>query len=448
MHDNSSSSQEPSKPPSTQSATPATSKPSALSNQQPQPHVGARLPPMALQGTIPPQWYQMPYSGYAYMPQMYTPPPPAPYPQQLAHPQQHEHQHRLPLQQQQQHQPAHAHMHQHPHPYPPIPPHPYPVAEYGVPSSSHNHPTYRMYPHPFYAPPGSYYYPQPGFGPTQDAQRFSDSFLPPPQQPPPQQQHSQSHSSHAHDQKSHHSTPSSVTPVQPPSPSAAHATASRAANGKRQSMSHSSAEPPLSPSHIPLQYPGPLGPMSVPGTPVPGLAMHPMGAPYYAIPAYATPPGIPSPYGNNQSMRFVLSVPSRRTHRKRTKTGCLTCRQRRIKCDEGRPVCSNCTRSHRKCLGYVSLNKPAGLQHDQTAKYESSDDQEGGPLKPSSSPEDTDMESSNPREIASKSIDTPTKQNAAVPVSALVDSDAGSHSELRSLGKTKTDTCDSVTTVH
>ncbi len=38
--------------------------------------------------------------------------------------------------------------------------------------------------------------------------------------------------------------------------------------------------------------------------------------------------------------------------RKRTKTGCLTCRRRRIKCGEERPVCRNCVKSKRSCEGY------------------------------------------------------------------------------------------------
>ncbi|KAF4626152.1 hypothetical protein G7Y89_g12008 [Cudoniella acicularis] len=38
--------------------------------------------------------------------------------------------------------------------------------------------------------------------------------------------------------------------------------------------------------------------------------------------------------------------------RKRTKTGCLTCRKRRIKCGEERPTCHNCTKSKRLCEGY------------------------------------------------------------------------------------------------
>ncbi|KAK9449912.1 fungal-specific transcription factor domain-containing protein [Limtongia smithiae] len=39
--------------------------------------------------------------------------------------------------------------------------------------------------------------------------------------------------------------------------------------------------------------------------------------------------------------------------RRRTRTGCMTCRKRRIKCDENKPKCSNCIKSRRTCEGYV-----------------------------------------------------------------------------------------------
>ncbi|KAK2612581.1 hypothetical protein QQS21_001352 [Conoideocrella luteorostrata] len=39
--------------------------------------------------------------------------------------------------------------------------------------------------------------------------------------------------------------------------------------------------------------------------------------------------------------------------KKRTKTGCLTCRKRRIKCDETKPRCKNCIKSKRPCEGYT-----------------------------------------------------------------------------------------------
>ncbi|KAK9479535.1 hypothetical protein V1514DRAFT_319029 [Lipomyces japonicus] len=46
-------------------------------------------------------------------------------------------------------------------------------------------------------------------------------------------------------------------------------------------------------------------------------------------------------------------VSKRKSHRK-SKTGCITCRQRRVKCDEQLPVCTNCVR-HRVRCGYESL---------------------------------------------------------------------------------------------
>ncbi|KAL3439771.1 hypothetical protein BJX65DRAFT_71810 [Aspergillus insuetus] len=44
--------------------------------------------------------------------------------------------------------------------------------------------------------------------------------------------------------------------------------------------------------------------------------------------------------------------------RLRTKTGCLTCRKRRVKCDESKPHCSRCTSTGRKCDGYALTSPP------------------------------------------------------------------------------------------
>lgn len=41
---------------------------------------------------------------------------------------------------------------------------------------------------------------------------------------------------------------------------------------------------------------------------------------------------------------------------KRVRTGCLTCRNRHLKCDEAMPVCMNCQKSSRKCERGVRLN--------------------------------------------------------------------------------------------
>ncbi|KAE8400724.1 hypothetical protein BDV37DRAFT_274219 [Aspergillus pseudonomiae] len=50
--------------------------------------------------------------------------------------------------------------------------------------------------------------------------------------------------------------------------------------------------------------------------------------------------------------------------KRRTKTGCLTCRQRRIKCGEEKPVCKNCIKSKRECKGYAQrlvFKNPLGI---------------------------------------------------------------------------------------
>ncbi|KAK5651568.1 hypothetical protein OQA88_11933 [Cercophora sp. LCS_1] len=68
-----------------------------------------------------------------------------------------------------------------------------------------------------------------------------------------------------------------------------------------------------------------------------------------------SPPPIPSGPSGSQ--------PRKPTVRKRTKTGCLTCRKRRIKCDEGKPTCNNCIKSKRQCEGYnqrLTFKEPLG----------------------------------------------------------------------------------------
>src|SRR5450755_1287659 len=44
-----------------------------------------------------------------------------------------------------------------------------------------------------------------------------------------------------------------------------------------------------------------------------------------------------------------------RAHKPKVRTGCVTCKIRRVKCDETKPSCLKCTRSGRKCDGYVPL---------------------------------------------------------------------------------------------
>ncbi|KUJ07952.1 uncharacterized protein LY89DRAFT_691268 [Mollisia scopiformis] len=104
------------------------------------------------------------------------------------------------------------------------------------------------------------------------------------------------------------------------------------------------------------------------------------GGPYYhnqgqtlPHPSHQYPNVTSDPTGQN--MRYALPVTDSRVmsggrHKKeikrRTKTGCLTCRKRRIKCDEQHPACRNCQKSKRDCLGYDPIFKqqpgPAAIQ--------------------------------------------------------------------------------------
>ncbi|GAM41197.1 hypothetical protein TCE0_042r14146 [Talaromyces pinophilus] len=62
-----------------------------------------------------------------------------------------------------------------------------------------------------------------------------------------------------------------------------------------------------------------------------------------------------SPYTQEKSQSTVQVGPKRkRVFSNRTKTGCLTCRRRKKKCDEQHPACNNCIRGGFVCEGYSS----------------------------------------------------------------------------------------------
>ncbi|CAG8960173.1 hypothetical protein HYFRA_00010652 [Hymenoscyphus fraxineus] len=59
-------------------------------------------------------------------------------------------------------------------------------------------------------------------------------------------------------------------------------------------------------------------------------------------------------YGNDRREMSVQSDPKKRKRNfsNRTKTGCMTCRRRKKKCDETKPECTNCLRGGFVCSGY------------------------------------------------------------------------------------------------
>lgn len=67
------------------------------------------------------------------------------------------------------------------------------------------------------------------------------------------------------------------------------------------------------------------------------------------------------PAGENPTL-----LNKRLNRKQRSRTGCITCRKRHLKCDETKPRCYNCARSHKVCLGYeTSPRKPARPKLDR-----------------------------------------------------------------------------------
>lgn len=64
--------------------------------------------------------------------------------------------------------------------------------------------------------------------------------------------------------------------------------------------------------------------------------------------------------------RLAVSVPAKRTRAFASKvsSGCITCKIRHVKCDEGRPNCQKCVTTGRKCDGYL----PTGQAKSQSRR--------------------------------------------------------------------------------
>ena len=63
-----------------------------------------------------------------------------------------------------------------------------------------------------------------------------------------------------------------------------------------------------------------------------------------------------SPEGETPPPADAGSTTSSASKPKRVRTGCLTCRERHLKCDEGMPICLNCKKSNRECKRGMRLN--------------------------------------------------------------------------------------------
>ncbi|KAF2640268.1 hypothetical protein P280DRAFT_452890 [Massarina eburnea CBS 473.64] len=63
-----------------------------------------------------------------------------------------------------------------------------------------------------------------------------------------------------------------------------------------------------------------------------------------------------------QAQTHIIEFPSLKSSQRygaKVKTGCITCKSRRIRCDEGKPNCQKCTGTGRQCGGYVQAKGTA-----------------------------------------------------------------------------------------
>lgn len=80
-----------------------------------------------------------------------------------------------------------------------------------------------------------------------------------------------------------------------------------------------------------------------------GSAQYPENIALWHDPS-AAPPAMTVPASSYPKQSTLLQpLPDPKKH-KRTRSGCFTCRSRRIKCDESRPVCERCRKGSRDCV--------------------------------------------------------------------------------------------------
>ncbi|KAL4931329.1 Zn(II)2Cys6 transcription factor [Aspergillus undulatus] len=83
---------------------------------------------------------------------------------------------------------------------------------------------------------------------------------------------------------------------------------------------------------------------------------------------------------------LLQSLPDQKKH-KRTRSGCFTCRSRRIKCDENRPVCERCRKGNRECVypssttGSASKAAPRSVAKVKASRPPSRGSDSSGPVE-------------------------------------------------------------------
>ncbi|KHN95746.1 C6 zinc finger domain protein [Metarhizium album ARSEF 1941] len=84
----------------------------------------------------------------------------------------------------------------------------------------------------------------------------------------------------------------------------------------------------------------------------PGQQLKSINPPSVPCLSSSASPGSSTPKAGAQIGPDGCPVKRGRRSNPKVKTGCSNCKQRRIKCDELRPACTQCVRSHKVCTGY------------------------------------------------------------------------------------------------
>lgn len=107
-----------------------------------------------------------------------------------------------------------------------------------------------------------------------------------------------------------------------------------------------------------------------------GPTQYPESVAFWHDPSAAPPMALPAPSYPPKQPTLLQPIPDQKKH-KRTRSGCFTCRSRRIKCDEGRPICERCRKGSRDCV-YPSPAAPSAKSSRSSAKSRSARPQSQG----------------------------------------------------------------------
>lgn len=74
---------------------------------------------------------------------------------------------------------------------------------------------------------------------------------------------------------------------------------------------------------------------------------------------------------------------------RRVRTGCATCRRRRVKCDEARPICNRCRNANFQCEGYTAPQRLSNTSSPSISMYSKYSSASPSSKSSSASPPDT-----------------------------------------------------------